>query len=76
MRPQQGKKLRENDSNEGENDRMNVNDFCFLHCITTHVCWRVATIVLVPQNDPGAGQRCVLNKEKMTKNDGARQGEN
>ena len=28
------------------------------------MCRRVASIVLVPQKEPGAGQRCVLSDEK------------
>ena len=33
----------------------------FLHCITTYVCWRVASTDFMPLKDPGAGQRCVLS---------------
>ena len=61
MRPQQ-EENGERMTKMRENDRMNAND---LHCITIYVCRQVASIVLVPQNDPGAGQRCVLNKEKI-----------
>ena len=58
--------VRENEAeNEGENDRMYANHFCFLHYITTYACQRVASIDLVPQKDPGEGQRCVLSREKI-----------
>ena len=65
MRPKASRKLSGNGRNEGENDRMNANNFYFLHCITTYVRQRVASNDLVPQKDPGADQRCVLSKEKI-----------
>ena len=65
MRPQWGEKGEKKGEIKGEIDRMYTNHFCFLHYITTYACQRVASIDLVPQKDPGEGQRCILSREKI-----------